>query len=236
VLRERGVRVLAISGDEADESRKFARDYQIGFPLLADTDGKVSRAYTGVDANDTTVPGVIVLERGTGRVAFRQVATGKDDRLYAADIVAAVDRSLGTTGRAVDAGQQAIARLQIGGEVGGGSLDGKANATIADVIVVPLERYATVGFAARTDFSGHGRSELWLGARFPLLADVGAIQTTLIVGAPAFGPHGVLVAGRAGVWLAWTPRWAVQLDVTAGSGNGDLVLFVTAGVSRLFAW
>jgi len=82
--------------DSPEDSRAFARDYEIAFPLLSDADGAVSRQYTGVTSDDNTLPGVVIVR--DGQIAFRQLATAKDDRLSTTDLLATLDRTLGTHG------------------------------------------------------------------------------------------------------------------------------------------
>jgi thioredoxin-dependent peroxiredoxin len=44
-LENAGVQVLGVSNDDIDSHSKFRSKYSLNFPLLADTDGKVSREY-----------------------------------------------------------------------------------------------------------------------------------------------------------------------------------------------
>lgn len=44
-LRELGAQVLGVSLDSAESHAKFAEKYGLPFPLLADTDGKVTESY-----------------------------------------------------------------------------------------------------------------------------------------------------------------------------------------------
>lgn len=44
-LRELSASVAGVSTDTSDTHRKFAERYQVTFPLLADADGQISRAY-----------------------------------------------------------------------------------------------------------------------------------------------------------------------------------------------
>ncbi|HEY5934290.1 MAG TPA: redoxin domain-containing protein, partial [Kofleriaceae bacterium] len=118
----RGVAVIGISLDEADDSRVFAGEYGIAFPLLADPGGTVSSRYTGLDRSGVSVPGIVVVRR-SGEIAFRQIATSMADRLDAADIVAIVDRTLAPAARpAVEDGYAALDRIQLRFDAGGGAL------------------------------------------------------------------------------------------------------------------
>ena len=44
-LKKQGVAVLGVSRDDAASHKKFIADHSLTFPLLADTDGKVTEAY-----------------------------------------------------------------------------------------------------------------------------------------------------------------------------------------------
>jgi len=44
-LREAGVTVLGVSGQDADSHRRFADKYALDFPLLMDTDHSIAAAY-----------------------------------------------------------------------------------------------------------------------------------------------------------------------------------------------
>lgn len=44
-LKKHGVQVLGVSPDSADSHKKFAKKYQLNFPLLADTEKEVVEAY-----------------------------------------------------------------------------------------------------------------------------------------------------------------------------------------------
>ncbi len=44
-LNKAGVQVLGVSMDDVDSHGKFREKYSLNFPLLADTDGKVSKEY-----------------------------------------------------------------------------------------------------------------------------------------------------------------------------------------------
>jgi thioredoxin-dependent peroxiredoxin len=50
-LKSQGVQVLGVSMDDAKSHKKFIADHNINFPLLVDTDGKLTDAYSGRMAN-----------------------------------------------------------------------------------------------------------------------------------------------------------------------------------------
>lgn len=84
-----GAQPVGISTDDPDRQRQFSQKYSLGFPLLADTDGEVARAYgvrrpvplvptkrsTFVIDTDGTVLDVIHAELRFSRHADRALAT-----------------------------------------------------------------------------------------------------------------------------------------------------------------
>ncbi|CAN5921091.1 hypothetical protein BH11MYX3_BH11MYX3_05010 [soil metagenome] len=208
----RHVQVLAISTDPSDESAKFASKYGIGFPLLADTDGAVSKQFVGVNYDDTTIPGIVIVRRD-GSIVFRQVATAKDDRLSAAELLATIDRTLGTTGGGVRHGSAAFERVQVRID-GGGGVRGSDGVGVIDLaVLVPLARQLVIGPWLVTDVTSVTGVDLAFGGRIPLLHDTGAVQITTTMGWSPSGDASWNAGLRAGPWLAVTPSWAVHLDV-----------------------
>jgi hypothetical protein len=218
------VTLLAISVDEPDESRKFKRDYGMAFPLLFDRGAAVSRAYVGVNYDDTSIPGIVVIRRD-GTIAFRQIATTKDDRLTAAQVLAEVDRTLGTTGVGATEGYAAFDRTQLRIELGGGP----AGVSGVAAALVPLNRYVLVGpwFGAEPKLE----VDAALALRLPLLADTAAIELIGTAGSTPWRDRNAAV--RAGVWLAWTPRWAFHVDGGVAFAGSERAWFATVGLSRL---
>jgi hypothetical protein len=249
------VTLLAISVDEPAASRSFAGDYGITYPLLSDREGAVSRAYVGVDATDTSVPGVVVIRRD-GTIAFRQIANAKDDRLSAAQLLAQLDRTLGVKpgAPAASSGYAVLQRLQLRVELGGGRLqagDGDWRTTVvaAAAAQLPLGRHLLVGPWIRYEpLVAPLDLDLAATLRAPILTDVAAVQLTLLGGYTAIAddlaPTGWNAGARAGVWVALDPTWALSLDAglmahqlgSATTAIGDdrtVDLSVTFGVSRL---
>jgi hypothetical protein len=238
------VTVLAISMDSPEDSRAFAHDYGIEFPLLSDKDGAVSRTYTGVTSDSNTLPGVTIIDRD-GRIAFRQIASAKDDRMPAAELLATLDRTLGTSGPAVaPAGFAAIDRAQLRVELGGGGVRaaGETGGTVVGAIagLVPLGRHVLVGpwlgFEPRD-------APLDLDAavvvRAPIWANAGALELGVVGGWTPWQDAGGNVSVHLGVWFAMSPRWALQLGAgIAEHGLGQAAhstdLFARLGVTRLF--
>jgi hypothetical protein len=231
--------VLAISEDSTADSSAFAADYGIKFPLLADSQGEVARLYAGVSSDKNALPGVTIIERD-GRIAFRQIASTKDDRMTASQLITKIDHTLGTHGAAVKQERYAaIDRLQIRLDLGGGAIDRRGTAVGALSGLVPLGHYALVG--AR--IGGEPRAaplslDAVVMARIPIWARAGAIEIGATGGWSPFGTAaGAEVGALADLWFAWTPNWAVQLGAayTAHQLTDTTVheLAITLGVGRL---
>ena len=230
-----------MSRDEISDSRSFARDYGIEFPLISDLDGAISKALVGIDDQDHSIPGVVVIRRD-GAIAFRQIASSKDDRLTARELLEAIDRSLGTSGELVQTRHTALERAQLRFETGGGQvrIEDRWQATGVSRfgILIPLQRYLFAGAAIASEYR-EARLSLQgsIGVRVPILADLAAIQLSGEAGLPISAP-GVSAGLRLGLWFAWTPRWAVNLDGTFGvhdAGRVDALPGWSAslGVARL---
>jgi len=184
--------------DTPEDSRAFAADYGLPFALLTDADGAVSRVYAGITSDSNTLPGVTLI-RADGRIAFRQVATAKDDRLGAAELIATIDRTLGTTGLATDDdGYAALDRAQLRVELGGGALiardaphglTGTRGTGIGTVGVhVPLGRYVMFGERTEVDRDGLFAIDVLATLRAPLWSGAGAVELGL-------GPGYGIIAG-----------------------------------------
>jgi len=238
------VTVLAISMDSPESSRAFAQDYGIAFPLLSDEGGAVSRTYAGVTSDHNTLPGVTIIGRD-GRIVFRQVASAKDDRMPAAELLATLDRTLGTSGPAVaPAGYAAIDRAQLRVALGGGGVHaaGETHGTVVGSIagLYPLGRHVLIGpwlgFEPR-------EAPLDLDAaivvRLPIWANAGALELKAVGGWTPWQDAGGNASARLGLWFAMSPRWALQLDVgIAEHGLGQTPhsteVSTSLGVMRLF--
>ncbi len=249
------MKIVGVSRDDVIASGEFADKYGIAFPLLADEAGALSTAYVGIDGSDNTIPGIVLLRRGDqgGTIAYRQIATAKDDRLTAAQLLAVVDETFGTTGAGIDASYAVLRRWQVRFAIGGGA--GRrdvvndapiewSGARVASLgVLFPLHRYVLAGVRGEygnLELAGHAVA----GVRLPLLHDTAAIELTGSFGhnARLAGNGGVepswLVGGRVGAWVAWTPTWAFTLDagVELRVGEDETLPIVTGtvGVARLF--
>ena len=236
--------------DAPADSRAFANDYGIAFPLLADEDGQVSRTYAGVTSDANTLPGVTIV-RGDGRIVFRQLASAKDDRMSSAELVATVDRTLGTRGpAAVHDGFAALDRVQFRIDLGGGVThdghDGQggggtgATAFGAGSLLLPLGRHVLVG--PRAQWGVHAGVLAIDGialVREPIFNGVGAVELGVSAGwtpypIPRMGPN---VGGTADLWFALSPKLSVQLGVTTTvyelTGGAVTDVAATIGVGGL---
>lgn len=229
---------MGISVDSPEDSRSFAGGYGIEFPLLSDESGDVSRAYVGVDGADVSVPGIVVIRRD-GRIVFRQIATGRDDRLTAAQLVATLDRTLGTGANAPRAarGYAVLERLQVAADLSAGAArdGGDWDATVVGSasVLLPLGRYFAVGPWGRVTSDSLDVNAM-LALRAPILAETGAFELGVGGGYTVMGATGPNLATRAGVWVALTPRWALHVNATAGvHDDGRLDLVGGVGFSRL---
>jgi hypothetical protein len=237
------VTLLAISKDTPDDSRAFARDYGLRFSLLADEDGAVSSVYAGVTSDSETLPGITIV-RPDGSIAFRQAASAKDDRMSAAELLATIDRSLGTSGPSTArSGYAAIDRAQLRVDLGGGGVD--TNATRGTVTgdiagLLAFGRYVLAG--VELGFEPREAPldlDAMLVVRAPFWRNTGAFELGLSGGYTPWGDTGGNAAVRGGVWFAVSPRWAVQLAVGAadhglGTSTQSTEVFATLGLGRLF--
>lgn len=227
--------MLAISTDPSSESAVFAKKYDIGFPLLSDADGAVSKQYVGVNYDDTTIPGIVII-RKDGTIVYRQVASTKDDRLTSAQLLATIDRTLGTSGAAATGGYAVYERTQLHLDGGGGvehERDAGASGTamISASVLFPLARPLLVGPWFESTIEAQ-HVDLAVVGRIPLLHDTGALHVTTTAG---YSTVGTWNAGlRVGPWVALTPSWALHLDLGAQlSGFARRDVFATFGLSYL---
>ncbi len=238
--------LLGISLDEPAASRAFASSYGITYPLLTDPEGATSRTYVGIDSTDTPIPGIVVIRRD-GRMVVRQIAETKDDRLTAEQLLATVDRTLGT-GEGAPAARQGYAvlhRMQLRLALGGGRADtdegGKRSIAVASAsALLPLGRRFLIGPSLRYErFDAPLDLDLAIAIRAPILADAAALELTALGGYTPWGATDWNAGVRAGAWVAVNPWWAVQLEAGVaahrlGDEMGSTVDWtITFGVSRL---
>lgn len=189
----------------------------------------MSRAYTGIDGADNTIPGIVVIRRD-GSIAFRQIAKEKDDRLDSAHLLAIVDRTLGTSGKGASGGYAVLSRLQLGIETSAGYGDDRYTFGAAARFAVPLGRLAFAGLRAGYHTAHDVDASAIAGLRLPMFGDTSAIQLAAIGGFAKTTPY---VGGQLGLWLAWTPTWGIHLDAGATT---EREVTITLGLSRLISW
>jgi hypothetical protein len=214
----------------------FAKKYGIEFPLLSDADGAVSKQYVGVNYDDTTIPGIVVIRRD-GAIVYRQVASTKDDRLTTEQLLAIIDRTLATAGPAATHGYAVYERTQIHVDAGGGgqrrrdASDGGAF-NVSAAVLFPLGRHLLIGPWLETNRPASQSANVAVVGRLPLLHDTGAIHVTTTMGWSTASPW--TVGLRIGPWVALTPTWALHLDLGGVlRGFAERELIGTFGLSYL---
>lgn len=234
--------VLAISVDPPAESAKFARAYDLPFPLLADVGGAVAKQYVGLNYDDTAIPGIVIVRRD-GTIAFRQIGESKYDRLTAAQLFAVVDRVLARHGDDAASGFVPLERWQLRVDAGGGARRVRASdvgagthaiAALGVGLFVPLARTLMAGAELRTDGDRTLDVDVAAVVRVPLIHDVGALHATAFAGYAPAGDARWTAGLRVGPWVALTPRWALGLDVGGVlRGHGDREITATLGIAAL---
>lgn len=77
---KRRVPIVAISADEHEESRIFANEGRIGFPLLRDADLKVATAYgVAMKGDDIAIPSTFIITQ-SGHIHWKKVGETQVDR------------------------------------------------------------------------------------------------------------------------------------------------------------
>jgi len=216
--------VIGISVDDVDALHKLAERERIGFALLSDATREVSRRYVGVDDNDLSVPGVVLLRRD-GTIAYRRISGDKSDRPSVSELLAEIDRVFGAPARAPElhGGYAPVERLQLGVALGGGTLrvDGSWRGAAAGGIsaLLPFGRHVLVGGGVGGEaLGGRGDVDAALAARAPFWDDLAALQLVVRGGYSIGDLQGWHAGARIGLAFAMTPSWAFQI------GAGGTVL------------
>lgn len=83
--------MVAISADELDESRSFAKEGHVGFPLLHDPGVQVANAYgVAMKGDDIAIPATFVIGQ-TGHIHYKTVGETMADRPDLDEVLAIVD-------------------------------------------------------------------------------------------------------------------------------------------------
>ena len=195
----------------------------------------MSKQYVGVNYDNTTIPGIVIV-RKDGAIVYRQVASSKDDRLSSAQLLAEIDRTLGTSGTAATHGYAVYERTQIHVDGGGGVKHERGAGTGGTAIVsagvlFPLGRALLVGPWFESTIHAQNLALAVVG-RIPLLHDTAAIHITTSLGYSTLGDWTAAV--RVGPWIAVTPSWALHLDIGGElSGFARRDVFGTFGLTYL---
>ena len=89
-LKKKGVTVLGVSRDDAESHKKFIAKESLNFPLLVDTDGKITEAYGSAMAGRNMSRRVSFLIDKNGKIAHVTDAPAADKHL--AEMKEAVDK------------------------------------------------------------------------------------------------------------------------------------------------
>lgn len=235
--------LLAISVDSPEDSRVFAHQLGAWFPLLADPEGTVARAYTGMSSDAAALPGVTVIDR-EGRIAFRNVASTKDDRTTTSELLAILDRTVGTHGPGpTESGYAALARMQLALAIGVAAVRDHASTASGDTLtsgtasiaaLVPLGRHLLFGPMLATEpRTAPLDLEAALVVRQPFAGDIAAAQLTAAYGYSVFETKGQTGSLRLGIWFATSPDIALTLELGGAVHREQTELFVTFGIARL---
>lgn len=93
-FKEKGVKVIGVSFDNADSHKRFIFKYNINFPLLVDTDGKIADAYGARMGKDRKLDRRISFLIGLdGRIV--QIVDNPSPEVHLHDMQAAIDRLQG---------------------------------------------------------------------------------------------------------------------------------------------
>jgi peroxiredoxin Q/BCP len=85
-----GAQVLGVSSDDVASHAHFARDHHLPFPLLADTDGRIARAY-GVGSTFGLDARVTFIIDASGRIL--RVFPHVDPAIHANEVISAITGS-----------------------------------------------------------------------------------------------------------------------------------------------
>ncbi len=188
-----------------------------------------------MSSDAAALPGITIIDRD-GTIAFRTVASTKDDRTTAPELLAILDRTVGTHGpAATDAGYAALERMQLALSAGVAHVEDRGTSgTISLAALIPLGRHLLFGpmvasepRAAPLDLSAA------IGLREPFAGNLAAVQLTGTYGYSFADTRGQTGSARLGLWFAWTPELAFTLDLGGALHGEKLELFATFGFARL---
>ena len=86
--------LVAISADDIDESKRFAKEGRLSFPLLSDSNLLVAEAYgVAMKGDDIAIPATIVISPA-GVITYKKVGETQIDRADVDVVLAEVDKLL----------------------------------------------------------------------------------------------------------------------------------------------
>ena len=209
--------------------------------------------YAGMSSDSAALPGVTVIGRdGRGRVPARRVSE-MDDRVEAPELLAILDRTLGTHGpevappgdESIDPARSCASTLAAGvaarTRATHGALVGDFAALFLLGVGPGLGRHILDGPWQSIE-GNHGVIDpsAAIAVRAPF-DEIAAFQLTVTGGYTVFdanGASGFTASARAGIWFAYWPTCAFTLDVGAATHRlGDDVdhaeVFATFGLAWL---
>lgn len=86
-LRAKGLQIIGVSEDKADDQKKFQEKYKLPFPLVADSDGAVAKAFGVPTANGFAKRQSFLIK--DGKIAWRDLKASTDKQ--ATDVRHALD-------------------------------------------------------------------------------------------------------------------------------------------------
>jgi thioredoxin-dependent peroxiredoxin len=89
-LKKQGVAVLGVSRDDAESHKKFIAKHSLNFPLLVDTDGRITEAYSASMAGRNISRRVSFLIDKSGKIVHVTDAPSADKHL--AEMKEAIDK------------------------------------------------------------------------------------------------------------------------------------------------
>lgn len=215
---------MAISPDSPAQAREMAAKYGIEFPLLEDKDLKLAAKYAGLSDSGYPMPSMYIL-RADGSVYLRRVATSKDDRLRASELIDHLDAMLQT-----DASSRVPVRgynrpLQVSPEVALGAevTDGETRfATDLSLRVIrSFGRFVSLGAEVGTLAlpAREARGALLMQAQVPIWADVGSLYVQVPMGLAhrfdddAIGGAGLYSGLRLGTTFDGSPTMLLRMEI-----------------------
>ncbi len=166
----------------------MAKEYGIAFPLLEDEDLALAKKYTGVSESGYPMPSMYIL-RADGTVYLRRIATAKDDRVNAEELLEHLDAMLETAPSARVKARGYERPIQLTADLGLGVQRHDAESSFAGDLalraLVALGEYAALGLEGGSLGlpEREVRGALLVQGQISLWADVAYVYGQLPIGA-----------------------------------------------------